>query len=172
VVFGALITRVAAATETEAERRDRKYAEYLAIPQATKDYWTGLYGASICASIALPAPSPINHALLEEIPTSLDLSSTMTVNSVLGETVPSKVWHTACHIAPVVTSGSATTYADHISVDLDLLVTLKNTNALPGCASVACGAETLSMYFSFEDFSTTAASSNTATTSQTPPSDV
>jgi len=161
-----------AVMETEAERRDRKYTEYLAIPQSTKDYWSDLYGTSVCASIALSTPSLINHSLLDENTTSLDLASTMTVNSFLGKTVPSKVWHMACHIAPVVTSGSATTYSDHISVDIDLLVTLKNTNALPGCSSVDCGAETLSMYFTFEDFSTTAASSNTATTSQTSPNDV
>jgi len=101
----------------------------------------------------------MSHDILVEAADLRDLAAVLVVVSTDGLPVPISVWSQACNIAAsTLTSSTATTPADHINIDLDLLVTLRNTDPTPECALTSdCDVQSISFNFEFEDFASTVA---------------
>jgi len=141
-----------AAAETQAERRASDLARYTSIDQATKDAWTAWYGSTICNGASLNAPSLLTHDILSGTPVNVDLKPLVNVIDVNGNPVPSEVWKYACHVYTEIMSPTLGSYADHIEVDLDLMVTLENSKYVAAC-SPSCN-ESIMVRLHYEDLST------------------
>ena len=110
----------------------------------------------------------MTHDILVEAPTVQDLSTAIQVQSADGTVVDHSVWSQACNIvaASTLTSSTVTTPSDHISIDVDLLlVTLRNTDPAPECATApnTCGDENITFDFELEDFASTVAAADSPT---------